>query len=226
MEFIKAISPFFVLLPLIIGHIRFDPRSIERSLLLLVIELAALSEILMAIFAKVFRNNMPVVHFYTLLEFCLLISIFHFSNKAFGSKKLYILILGGIIGVFIGNVLLYQGIWEGNSFMRSIEGVAMIVASLYYFFDLLKRLDTPNPGQTFSFWISIAMLVYFGGNLLLFIYFNKIQDIGAQSTHAKELMLQIGLIGYILNIFLYSLYSIALLCKKSKPFPRYSLSAR
>lgn len=168
---------------------------------------------------------MPIVHTYTLVEFCLLVSVYYHGKPGLLSKKVYLSLLISFILLAVGNAVFYQGLLKGNSLVRSIEGIILIGLALYYFFDLLRRLDTPNPEKTFMFWVSIAMLIYFGGNILIFIYFNQIQSIGLQSDYAKDLMLQIGFIGYILNIFLYTLYSIALVCRKSKPSPKYSPSA-
>lgn len=226
MELLKGISPFFVVLPLIIGHFRFRSLDLGPRLLFLAIEVGVLAEILMKIFAKAFHNNMPVVHSYTIIEFCLLISVFHFGKPGLLPRKVYLSLVGCFLFIAGGNIFVNQGIWEGNSLVRSIEGIILIIISLYYFFDLLKQLDTHNPENTFMFWVSIAMLVYFAGNLLIFIYYNRILNIGAQSDYARDLMRQIVLIGYILNIFLYSLYSIALLCKNSKPSPKSSRLAR
>lgn len=222
MEHIKAISPYFVILPLLMALIKFRSLSVERKYLAAAILAGTIAEIGMRVTARIWHNNMPIVHVYTVLEFCLLLSVFYHWKKDFIPKRIYLGLLVGFIVLAIGNTIFNQGIMQGNSLVRSIEGIILIAISLYYFFDLLKRLDTPNPEKTFMFWVSIAILVYFGGNLLIFIYFNQLQNIGAQSEYARSLMLQIGMIGYILNIFLYTLYSIALLCKNSRPFPKSS----
>lgn len=225
MEIIEAISPYFVALPLLIGILRFNKLSAGGRLLLIAITIGALTEIGMTIAARIWHNNMPILHAYTVLEFCLLLSVYHYEKSGLISPKIYLALLLSFIAVAIGNAVFYQGVMEGNSLVRSIEGIILIILALYYFFDLLKQLDTHKPERTFMFWVSIAVLVYFGGNLLIFIYFNQIQSIGIQSAHAKELMFQIGFISFILNIFLYTLYSVALLCKKSKPYPKSSLLA-
>lgn len=225
MELLKGISPFFVVLPLIIGHFRFRSLNLGQSLLLLAIEVGVLAEILMTIFARTFHNNMPVVHSYTVIEFCLLVSVFYFGKPGLFPRKVYQGLIAGFLLLATGNIFIHQDIWEGNSLVRSIEGFLLIAISLYYFFDLLKNLDAPHPERTSMFWVSIAMLVYFAGNLLIFIYYNRILKIGAQSDYARDLMRQIVLIGYILNIFLYTFYSVALLCKKSKPYLKSSLLA-
>lgn len=199
--------------------------SAGGKLLLAAIILGALTEIGMTIAARVWHNNMPILHVYTVLDFCLLLSVYHYEKMSLISKKVYVTLLISFIALAIGNAIFYQGIMEGNSLVRSIEGIILIILALYYFFDLLKQLDTHHPERTFLFWVSVAVLVNFGGNLLIFIYFNQIQDIGNQSPHAKELMFQIGFISFVLNIFLYTLYSVALLCKKSKPYLKSSLLA-
>lgn len=220
MEVVKAISPYFIICPLVIGLIQFKTLSIERKYLLAIVFIGGVTEICMRVAAKLWHNNMPLVHLYTLLEFCFLLTVFYRGKPGLIPKNVYMILLGSFSVLAIGNVVFYQGFLQGNSLVRTTESIILICIALYYFYNLLQQLDSLHPERTFLFWVSVALLIYFGGNLLIFIYFNKIQIIGSQSRRAKELMLQIGLINYLLNIFLYTLYSVALLCKNSKPSHR------
>ncbi|MDP5172051.1 MAG: hypothetical protein NWR72_17530, partial [Bacteroidia bacterium] len=196
----------------------------DRQFLFAAICFGIVSEIAMRVAIKIWGNNMPIAHVYCLVEFCLLLSVFYHGSKGLIPKKIYWAGMIGFVLAGLTDMIVNGSLWKGHSVIRSLESILLIAIALYYFFDLLRHMEILHPEKTFLFWIGVAMLVYFGGNLLVFIYYNHFQQIASQSAKAKELMLQIVFINYVLNIFLYTLYSIALLCQKSKTIPKFSLS--
>jgi len=225
MQIIFKYSQFIILLPFIIGLVNKSYNSIERKYLFSAIILGIIAEILMVAAIYLWRNNMPVVHIYTLIEFIFLASVFYNGQLKILNSKQYRLLLIAFIFLSIFNTIFFQGIWMWNSNIRSLEGAILISLSLLYFFTLIKKLTVPSPARTFQFWFSIAVLFYFSGNLLIFIYSNHLTELGIQSDDSRILEEQIRVISFILNIFLYIFYSIAFLCKEQKPFPKSSLSA-
>ncbi|MEO0473084.1 MAG: hypothetical protein AAF206_25945, partial [Bacteroidota bacterium] len=67
--------------------------------------------------------------------------------------------------------------------------------------------------ETFMFWFGTAILLYFSGNLLLFLYSSLVASLDVETNY------QIWGIHAVLNILLYSMYTIALW---SKPEQRIS----
>lgn len=225
MEFILIYSQYIILLPFILGIIRKQFKWEERKYLLFAIFLGVIAEVSLVVAIDLWRNNMPIVHFYTVFEFLLLSTVFYLGNPKVFSKKLYLITISIFTFLAIINTFFFQSIWVWNSNIRTLEGIILIFLSLRYFFILLKQLIVAKPEKTFMFWFSIAILVYFSGNLLLFIYSNQITTLGIESKESEALADQIIVINYILNILLYILYTVAFLCKEQKPFPKSSLSA-
>lgn len=225
MQIIFKYSQFIILLPFIIGLVNKSYNNIERKYLFSAIILGIIAEILMVAAIYLWRNNMPVVHIYTVIEFIFLASVFYNGQLKILNSKQYKLLILAFIFLSIFNTIFFQGIWMWNSNIRSLEGAILISLSLLYFFTLIKKLTIPSPARTFQFWFSIAVLFYFSGNLLIFIYSNHLTELGIQSDDSRILEEQIRVISFILNIFLYIFYSIAFLCKEQKPFPKSSLSA-
>lgn len=222
---IKTISPYFVLIPFIFGLLKLKSLSREQKILFSAISLGVLGEISMKLAIALWQNNMPVMHIYTLLEFVLLLSVFHLGKPNLITRNVYISFLILFTFIWFVDILFLGGIWKGIALMRSLQGIILISIALLYFYRLLQELDLLRPERTFLFWFSIAILVYFGGNLLLFIYFNHITNVGMQSSEAADKMMQLKFITYFLNILLYILYSISFLWKESKNTQKSSLSA-
>lgn len=222
---IMKYSPYVVYLPFLIALTQLRSMTKEKRFLFAAIILGLLGEQAMKIAKDTWTNNMPVVHIYTLIEFCLLISVFHFGKSNLISRRLYKGLMISFVLLGLANMFFYQGIWVWNSIIRSLEGIILIGFSLYFFLVLLRDLEFLHPERTFMFWFSIAILIFFSGNLLLFIYSNHLTSIASKSDDAFEVTQQIMFINYILNIFLYLFYSIAFLCKESKTIPKSSWSA-
>lgn len=225
MDFLIKYSWYIVWIPFAIGTIKIKTLSRDRQFLYLAVILAIIGEKAMAYGAKTWMNNMPVLHIYTLLEFFLLFSVFYYGKKGIISFKLYKAIIIIFTSVGILNMIFFQGIMNENSISRSLEGIVLITFSLIFFYQILKDLEIVRPEKSFMFWFSIAILIYFSGNLLVFIYSNHLQNISKNSPENTELIVQIWVINYILNIIFYLLYTVAFLCKEQKPFPKSSLSA-
>jgi len=57
-----------------------------------------------------------------------------------------------------------------NSYTLILESIVVIIYSLYYFYWLLKELPTAQLQRLPMFWINSAYIIYFSGNLFLFVF--------------------------------------------------------
>lgn len=74
--------------------------------------------------------------------------------------------------LFLINYLVIQTPYSLNSYAYTISGLILLVVSLLYFRFLLKNLPVPFVHRSPMIWINIAVLIYFGGNLFLFMLYN------------------------------------------------------
>ncbi|MEM7372759.1 MAG: hypothetical protein AAF587_29330 [Bacteroidota bacterium] len=213
----------FMAIALLVGSIRFRQLSPAQRLLSLLVMLSVLSEVLVS--TKIFTNNMPIFHLYTVGEFCLIVSIFYVGRKDFLPKTIFRILIASFLLVAFGNVLLYQSIWEMNSLSSSIEGIVLVGLALWYFYDLLERLDMPNLGKSFMFWFATGVLLFFVSNLLFFVFSSSIVASQWQTENGQEIVLVIWPMFTFMNILLYLIFSIALICKDSIPSPKSFWSA-
>lgn len=210
---------YCTIVPLLIGGIRFRHLSFAQRLLVATVLMGIVAEVasLLVMELEDWTNNMPVFHLYVVGEYCLLTSIFFFGKKGLLSALHYRILMGGFL-LFAGlSAIFFQGIWEVNSLVRSLESILLIFLALWYFHQTLQRLDTPNLAGSFSFWFATAVLLYFVANLLLFIYSSSIIEERWESETDPSIFQVVWSMFNFMNLLLYLLYTIALLCKEPLP---------
>ncbi len=122
-----------------------------------------------------YGNNIPPLHFYSIIEFSCLTYIF--CNTLFSTQRNSLFSLAFSFGMILAilNVTLFGSIYEMNNIARTYDCVVLVLFSLIYFRKSLTIL--PNAEPIFEqpmFWFSNAVLVYFPINLLFFLFFNKL----------------------------------------------------
>jgi hypothetical protein len=137
--------------------------------LLVIVSIAI--EILSKIELESSRSNFFLLHFYTVIEFTF-ISLFYINFF-----KSYFKPTIGYIGIllFLGVATIdyrINGIEAMDDFSVSVECITFIAYSLFLFYFILKNLLYNNLLSEPVFWTNSAILVYFSGNLLLFVFNN------------------------------------------------------
>lgn len=151
-------------------------------------------------------SNLPLYHLYIFLEGLGLIAFYKYRFKHLAIDKY---LKGG--AVFLGvaiviNALFFQGIWMLPSFTRSLEAIIVLILTLYYFHIVSKEGTVKRLDQSFWFWTSAGLWLYFSSNLMLFMFTNFF------TNRSDQLFLGVWSIHAVLNIILYIFYSIAFLC--------------
>jgi len=199
---LQYISAGFVLVPLILGILK--KNCLSRGLFSIFILL------IVTFFIEIFNtfcflngmNNMFIFNIYTPIEFILFIlfykNFFDTFHRTFTHLILIILFL--LIATF--DTFFINDYLTVNNFSPSIESIVFIIYSLLAFFFVMKRLMYKNLLNTSFFWVNTAILIYFSGNLFLFLFSNHLQ----QNKHAEHLALYN--IHSVTNIIYYILISI------------------
>jgi hypothetical protein len=144
------------------------PRPFQVLVAYLVFNL--LIEIGARVGALVFRQNLPLLHLYTLGE-CWLFSLFYRQildeNSVF--KQRFWQIVGSVLALTVLNSIFLQGIFEYNSYGKTLVQVLIILYALDYAFRLSER-DDPDPDLTQMLrLVNSAVLIYYCGSLFVFM---------------------------------------------------------
>ncbi len=195
--YLSTLSPLVVLtLCFRIKNISYELRLIRLLMLFsIVIDLACL------FMSKNGINTHPLGNLFSLIQSIIFTLIF------FNALKLKKFAIGAAIiysTFFLINYFLIQSPYQFNSYSHTISSVLFILLALLYFKLLLKDLPEDFVYGIPMIWICVGVLVYYSGNIFLFIlnnYFSNRVD-GIQGT--------LWIIHNLLNISKNLLFFIAL----------------
>jgi len=170
-----------------------------------------------------FKNNMPGLHLYLIVEFSL-ISLFYLRQfDEFINRKWFFLFFILFITYSIINSIFIQGFWTYPNIPRAIEALILMVFSILYFYKILVETKITVLMKDATIWINLAILIYFSGNLFFFILFNVALD------YSREFAKLISFYFSILNAFYYILIAIGFYISKNeqgnKPGKRQNIIA-
>lgn len=149
---------------LIIKHLK---NYILPIFVLVFISLAV--EIINWNFNKFSQNNLYIFHLFTVVEF-ILISLFYAVYFKQYFKPLIFIILIPLFLIIAITEYYTKGAASMNNISASAESIILVSYALFlYYFVMTKSLIEHLLSHSI-FWFNSAVLVYFSGNLLLFIF--------------------------------------------------------
>ncbi len=118
----------------------------------------------------VYAQNLPLLHLYTFGE-CLLFSLFYrqILEESSVFKRFFGWILGAVLTLVVLNTLFLQGIFEFNSYAKTLVQVLIIVYALDYAFRFSAQEDTDITTSKILRLINAAVLIYYCGSLFIFM---------------------------------------------------------
>lgn len=171
MELLSDISTVSTLIPLLISLIRF--RNFEKGyfFLLILFVFASIADLLNFILVSRKANTSPIYHIYTLLEFTLILLYYvNFFKKYTGVVYLYY-----ALAVFPFMKILdfyFYGLFRMDVISTSYVALVFLSISLYFFYLVMRIQPFNNIFEEPSFWINTGVLLYFSGNLMIFLFNN------------------------------------------------------
>jgi hypothetical protein len=105
---------------------------------------------------------------YYIISFPIISAIYYY---AVNRKHKDIFILASTLCILFGvvNVLFIQQ-RDINSYTLIVQSIIVICYALYYFYWLIRELPTAQLHRLPMFWINSAYIIYFSGNLFLFVF--------------------------------------------------------
>ncbi len=197
----------FSLIPIAVGLVKLRRLDREQRLLLVLCGIVLLTEIISKVLIYGFKtSNMVVGNVYFIIELFLLFMIFRgvfLKAKILSTIKLYVILLTGMTLLYNTFVI---GWFSLNMIFRVIESFTIILFALGYYFFTLNDVKVEKLERDSMFWISTAVLIYFSGNLFLFVVNNYL--VANQSSKLYYSLWAI--IHSTTYLITYSLYAIAI----------------
>ena len=210
---LSTIGSLSAILPATIGVFRSRSLDNKLRLLLFYCSIIAIKEIVSVFLAQNGYRNLEVYNISNIVDSIPLFLIYYleFSNKTLKKTIIIFIAIPTLFSIY--NIISLQGYEVFNTYSISIVNLFKILATLLYFYNILKKAENLNLIKTPLFWISSGLLIYSVGTFLIF----SLYDVHLQfPTGVRRLVWSIN---SLLYIFLNIIFSIAFLCQpKTKTY--------
>lgn len=152
-------------------------------------------------------HNVGLYNIFTIFEFLFYLFFFRTIIANHFIKKIILFIIVIYFIFAVTNILLIQGKNDFISYAYILGCTLMVVFSIYYFYFLFRFPETTSLTKNSFFWITTGLLFY---------YTCSFSRYGLENLIAKTLMHYARILAFagdLLNILLYTLFSIGFLCK-------------
>lgn len=193
-------------LPPIIGlYYLFRLNASQRSLHLLICLLVVFEVINETLFLSERRNNRILFSTYTIFEFSLIALAYSFAfSSPVVRQRIRWLIVGFNVFALI-DILFLLGPTDMNGLARSLETLLLVGLAMLYLRQLLDELQVQRLSKHPMFWITVGVLLYFPGTLLLFAAYNWFS-----TSLPRDVQSSIWSLNYVANLVFNLLIAFAL----------------
>jgi hypothetical protein len=168
------LSALSAALPLVIALLRYRKLVAYQRWLIPLFVVALSTEYASMFLFDGKGTNLPMVHIYAVLEFGIMLEVFRTYFKALPINRLARLLFIAFVAFAVFEAYFLERIGFFNSYSRGIESIVLIAFSLYFYLNLLQKLQVEQVHRFPMFWIATGVLIYFAGNLFLFAAANEL----------------------------------------------------
>jgi hypothetical protein len=161
---------------------------------------------LTAIWLHVHKRNTSILYnFFSCFEFQFYMYVLRRIIQSVRVKKLILYIACVYLLLDISNILFIQKISKFNSITYAIGCLIISLSCFYYFFELFQQTYSVNLTRQPAFWICAGLLFFYTCSFPIYGLVNFL----SQDFITKNIQVLLVL----LNVFLYSSFTIAFLCR-------------
>lgn len=173
-------------------------------------------EIIGSYYSSIAKNNIALYNFFGVFEFTFYLIMISMIIRNQAIKKLVLITtLLYVIGSVVNIVFLLK-MKTFHTVTYAIGCLLVVAACVYFFFELFKLPKAVKLSNNPAFWICSGLLFFYCCGFPLFGMTNLISGI------SRMIIKNFSAIITILNVFLYSLFTIAFLCRLK--IRKYTLS--
>lgn len=172
---------------------------------------AGLFDLLSAITEVLHLPNLPLFHLFSVVNLLFLSSLYYYTLHGRRLRAAIVLVAGGLLVFMVYTALRPGELWWFPSEGMSGQCVLFVGLALGYFYQLLHQPTVVAIEHNPLFWVNAGVLVYFSGNLFLFMLQEWLSRV-APLQHANY-----WAIHSVANIVANVLYAAGLLCAPPRP---------
>ena len=210
-----GIDTTFIAIATIVGLIMLFYRSdrIHLKLFPFFLLYTLLNELFAGYMVEHMRDTTEIYNVYAIVQF--LFYTYLLSN--FLQNKNVIRLVRFIQPIYVLlsflNLLFFQTLRVYNSITYSIGCLVIVAMSIYYFYELFKQKRIVQLTHEPAFWISTGLLFFFTCSFPLLATANILEELSPATLEALQKLLT------LLNVMLYSIFTISFLCQIKVPKP-------
>ncbi|HVW14151.1 MAG TPA: hypothetical protein VHB54_10020 [Mucilaginibacter sp.] len=205
-----VVVPTSVILPISIGLIIGYKRNYLKVIFFYLV-FAGIIDVVEEIIGAYHVNNLPLLHFYTIIEFLFMMGFFQTIITEILIRKLIRMLIFLFPLLAILNFIFFQSIYKYNSYPRPIAALIIIGLCITYFFKRNEPDDQTSWTNDPLNWMVSGLLVYFGSSLFHFAFLNIVYE------HASlNLYFILGAIHATLVMIMYLLFAVGFLYAKNQ----------
>jgi hypothetical protein len=203
-DFIFEYAPWLIFLPWLLALSKQGRNTPAVRAIFHYLTAAVITHLLSFALWKLKKNNLPLLHVYTVVEFLLLLRFYFLLLQDF-FPRLFFYILGFAFPLLsILDSLFVENIFSFNTYSRSVEALIFIFLSVSWFVKSVSRIGNNESDIRPLHFITSGFLIYFAGSVVLFSF----RDIISQFT--RRFLMNVWSIHTLLLVILYILISIGL----------------
>ncbi len=206
---IFSIDMYFMMISILAGvTVYFQPNSpLHLKLFPLFLLLTLSLEFVAGYMVSHEMHTTILYNFFNIIQFGFFI---YFSSNIlfdFKAKSRGKVLLGSYLIFAVLNICFFQKIRTYNSITYAVGCLCVVALCVYYFFELFRLKKFVKLTHEPSFWIITGLLFYFSCSFPLLTTANFVQNIPEIIINSLQSLIQ------LMNILLYSLFTIAFLCR-------------
>ncbi len=126
-----------------------------------------INEVLQTLSAKIFQSNILLYNFATIVEFSILLFLYHTILKSKLTKVLFLVLFVLFLLLYVLELIFNTG----NTLYSSaylVRNLTIVFISIFAFHLLVKEIGYENITDNSLFWINSGVFLYYGSTLIIF----------------------------------------------------------
>jgi hypothetical protein len=197
-------APWVVFIPWLLALTKQRSYTPALKTIFAYLTVAVCTHLLSFAFWKLRKNNLPILHVYTVVEYLLLLRFYSLLLKGFFPGAVFIVLAVAFPLFSVADSLFIENIRSFNTYSRSVEALIFIFLSVCWFVKTVSDTATHSKASRPLNYITGGLLIYFAGSVVLFSF----RDLISQLTHS--FLMNVWSLHTLLLFILYSMITTGL----------------
>jgi hypothetical protein len=170
-------APWLILLPWLLALGKQSKYPPTLKTIFHYLTLAIVTQAVSFTLWKLKRNNLLILHIYTVAEYLVLLRFYYFLLKGYLHRNLFVVLAFAFPVFSISDTLLIEDPLEANTYSRTVEALIFIFLSVAWFVKSVSDIGTDYEKNRPLNYITGGLLIYFAGSVMLFSFVDNVNQL-------------------------------------------------